>query len=325
YSNYSVKKLKVDLTVLGFVVSKNPNNNFGPATERTVKEFQKAYKLPQTGVADTKTLIKIDELLDSVLRRGTKNNDVIKLKKDLAKIGFIVSSNPNTVFGPTTEKMVKSFQKYYGLDVTGIVNFETDQKIKAILSTYYQNGHKHSNVIKLKNNLEKLGFKVSNNPNERYGPTTRKRVREFQKFYSLTENGIADEVTLNKIDKLLETPMKKGDYRKDAILFKEKLKKLGFVVSSNPTPAYGPTTEKTVKNFQKYYKLKVTGTANDETISKLDSILNTNVQNGKKHLDVIQFKDNLEKLGFKVSNNHNQAYGPTTTRKVKEFQKYYSL
>src|SRR5699024_2563935 len=120
---------------------------------------------------------KINDLLENSLSRGQKNNAVLNMKQDLAEIGFAVSSNPNTNFGPSTERTVKEFQKYYGLKETGVVEEKTFQKIKEILASPFQSGESHQDVIQLKRDLERLGFKVSSNPNTRYGPSTTRKVR----------------------------------------------------------------------------------------------------------------------------------------------------
>src|SRR5690625_3621794 len=223
---------------------------------------------------------------DIILQKGDSNPEVKKLKKKLALIGFVVSSNPNNNFGPSTERKVREFQEYYGLTVSGVVDYQTQNKINEILDSPYHNGRSHESVIQLKKDLERLGFKVSNNPNTRYGPTTERKVREFQSFYNLIDNGIADEVTLAKIQELLNTPMKRGDYRKDVIFLKEQLAKLGFVVSNNPNPSFGPATERVVKEFQAYYGLTQSGIADSRLLEKIDSLLDNALKRGSKNSSV---------------------------------------
>src|SRR5699024_3733244 len=100
----------------------------------------------------------------SELKKGDNNANVKKLKQDLAKLGFVAAPNPNGYFGVQTEKKVKEFQTYYGLKSTGIANKATLDKIKAVLASPLQKGISHNDVIKLKQDLDTLGFKVVNNP-----------------------------------------------------------------------------------------------------------------------------------------------------------------
>ncbi|MED1672588.1 N-acetylmuramoyl-L-alanine amidase, partial [Pallidibacillus thermolactis] len=72
---------------------------------------------------------KIDDMLSSPYRVGQSSPQVKMLKLDLAKLGFIVSSNPNNDYGPQTERVVREFQKHYGLRVNGIADEVTLEKI----------------------------------------------------------------------------------------------------------------------------------------------------------------------------------------------------
>src|SRR5699024_10745423 len=150
----------------------------------------------------------------SDLKKDDNNANVKKLKQDLAKLGFVAAPNPNGYFGVQTEKKVKEFQTYYGLKSTGIANKATLDKIKAVLASPLQKGKSHNDVIKLKQDLDTLGFKVVNNPNKYFGVQTEKQLKAFQKKHGLAISGIAEEVTLKKIESLLKTQstdLKKGD------------------------------------------------------------------------------------------------------------------
>ncbi|RNA67584.1 peptidoglycan-binding protein [Alteribacter keqinensis] len=317
--------LKENMAKLGFVVSATPTPQYGPSTERTVRELQSYYGLSVTGSVGEETWSKIEEVLNSPLQNGQNHADTIPLKEKLSMLGFHVSDNPNTAYGPSTERQVRAFQHYYGLRENGIADHPTLDRIDEILSSPLQNGRNHSDVITLKENLSRLGFHVSDNPNTAYGPSTESRVRDFQAFYGLRENGIGDEVTLAKMNDLIQTPMRIGDYRQDVVLLKENMAKLGFVVSANPTPQYGPTTERTVRELQAYYGLSVTGGVDQEAWSKIEDILNSPLQNGRSHPDTITLKENLSRLGFHVSDNPNTSFGPATERQVRAFQREHGL
>ncbi len=207
----------------------------------------------------------------------------------------------------------------------GIVYKETTDTINNILSSPFQKGKSHQDVISLKKDIAKLGFKVSNNPNKNFGPSTEKKVKEFQKYYKLMSNGIVDPITKNKITELLSTPMKKGDKRKDVINLKLNLAKLGFKVSNSPNENFGPTTEGKVKEFQRYYGVNETGIADKNTFSMINEILSSPFQNGKKHKDTIQLKKDLEKLNYGYFKYKNSSYGPQTKGVVEKFQKSQGL
>src|SRR5690625_4531460 len=196
-----VVKLKENLTLLGFgSFPSSPSKNYGSVTEGVVKDFQLYYGLKVTGNGDKKTLEKIDSLTSSSYQNGEKGTHVVKLKEDLTQLGFNFPENPSKTYGDVTEKKVREFQKHYGLTINGIADEETLAKIESLISSSYKNGEKGTHVVKLKEDLTQLGFGFPKNPSKSYGDVTERKVREFQKYYGLTINGIADVKTLEKIE-----------------------------------------------------------------------------------------------------------------------------
>jgi len=252
---------------------------------------------------------------------GDRHKDITQLKKDLIKVGF-GGMNVNDLYGSYTAKRVKDFQNYYGLKTTGIANQETQTKIKSIANSSLQEGKRHSNTIQLKKDLNKIGF-GGMNINNLYGNFTAQRVSEFQKQYGLVVNGITDEVTLAKIKSLANEIFEQGDRHDKIIQLKKDLNKIGFG-GMNVNDLYGSFTEQRVKEFQKYYGLKETGIADEQTSSRINSIANSPLQEGKRHTNTIQLKNDLIKTGF-GGMNVNDLYGSFTAQRVSEFQKHYGL
>src|SRR5690625_2286895 len=135
---------------------------------------------------------------------GERNSEVLKMKKDLVKIGFGSHwKNPTTYYGPDTEKVVRDFQKYYGLAVDGVMGDKSLLKLEETLSSPYQRGNRSEAIKSIKQDLVKLGFGSHwTNPTTYYGADTEKVVREFQKKFVLPVSGIVDEITLAKIEEL---------------------------------------------------------------------------------------------------------------------------
>src|SRR5690625_33710 len=252
---------------------------------------------------------------------GDRHKDITQLKKDLIKVGF-GGMNVNDLYGSYTAKRVKDFQNYYGLKTTGIANQETQTKIKSIANSSLQEGKRHSNTIQLKKDLNKIGF-GGMNINNLYGNFTAQRVSEFQKQYGLVVNGITDEVTLAKIKSLANEIFEQGDRHDKIIQLKKDLNKIGFG-GMNVNDLYGSFKEQRVKEFQKYYGLKETGIADEQTSSRINSIANSPLQEGKRHTNTIQLKNDLIKTGF-GGMNVNDLYGSFTAQRVSEFQKHYGL
>ncbi|MGG1572285.1 peptidoglycan-binding protein [Fictibacillus sp. NRS-1165] len=135
-----VYELQSNLKDLGFY-SYSLDRIFGKRTEAGVKSFQKAYKLPVTGAADSKTLAKLsaevkkkkDEQApppSTGLRLNSVGPQVYQLQSNLKALGFYTYKMDN-IFGKMTESSVKSFQKAYKLPVTGVADSRTIEKITA--------------------------------------------------------------------------------------------------------------------------------------------------------------------------------------------------
>src|SRR5690625_6715954 len=119
--------------------------------------------------------------------------------------------------------------------------------MKSLLSSSYQNGERGTHVVKLKQYLHDAVLIFPKNPSTGYGDVTEKRVREFQKYYGLTINGIADEKTLAKIESLLSSSYQNGERGTHVVKLKEDLTRLGFVFPKNPSTGYGDVTDKRVR------------------------------------------------------------------------------
>ena len=98
------------------------DGDFGPGTEKALKEFQKTKGLAVDGIAgpDTFAAIGLPELI--LLRRGVKGAQVKKLQEALG-----ISADGS--FGPGTEKAVMEFQAKNGLTADGMAGPETLAKV----------------------------------------------------------------------------------------------------------------------------------------------------------------------------------------------------
>src|SRR5690625_88946 len=310
-----VIELKNNLDKLGYG-GITVTNYYGSFTEKRVKQFQKYYGLKVTGEADQATLSKIASLLPNPLSKGKRHKDTIPLKKDLNKLGYGGITVTN-YYGSFTEKRVKQFQKYYDLKVTGEADQATLSKIASLLPNPLSKGKRHKDTIPLKKDLNKLGYGGITVTNY-YGSFTKKRVKQFQKYYDLKVTGEADQATLSKIASLLPNPLSKGKRHKDTIAFKRNLNNIGFG-GITVTNYYGSFTEKRVKQFQKHYGLKVTGKGDEATLSEVNKIVSSPMQFGKRHPETVDLKKRLNSIGYGGITVTNY-FGKFTEKRLKEFQ-----
>ncbi|WP_425311625.1 peptidoglycan-binding protein [Oceanobacillus oncorhynchi] len=319
--NASSKTLKENLKSLGYLTLSNPNNYYGVQTEKAVRAFQKDNGLAQSGIADKITLDKIKAELNKVPQKGIRTKEVKKLKEDLNRLGFTSFPNPNNYFGVQTERGVRNFQKQFGLTVNGTADQTTLNKIEEVLNSSLQRGKSNASSKQLKENLKSLGYLTLSNPNNYYGVQTENAVKAFQKDNGLTQSGIADEITLEKIKTELNKVPQKGTRTGQVKNLKENLNRLGFTSFPNPNNYFGVQTEKGVRGFQKQFGLAVNGTADQTTLNKIEEVLNSSLQRGKSNASSKQLKENLKSLGYLTLSNPNNYYGVQTENAVKAFQR----
>ncbi|UOE93832.1 peptidoglycan-binding protein [Alkalihalobacillus sp. LMS39] len=361
----SVIQLKIDLDQAGFKVSDNPTSYFGSVTEQKLKEFQEANGLLADGIANEETLAKLLEIIAAnevesevevevetneptsvvaattpVLQNGVRHRDVVDLKINLEKAGFQVPGNTTDFFGPQTEARVKEFQRAFGLTADGVAGPATLSKLNEVISSLgtvplLRNGVRHPAVIELKINLEKVGFQVPGNTTDFFGSQTEAKVKEFQRAYGLTADGVAGPATLNKLDEAVSTlaitPLLRNGVRHPAVIeLKINLEKVGFQVPGNTTDFFGSQTETQVRAFQRVYGLTVDGIAGPLTLQTLDEVVVTSanaplLRNGVRHPSVITLKVNLSRLGFTVPGNTTDFFGAQTETMVRSFQRTHGL
>lgn len=195
-------EFKKKLTSLGYGnFPAEPSARYGPVTEGIVKAFQQDNSLAVTGVANIPTQNEMARLLEVVYQDGDDENSITEMKKKLTSLGFgNFPEAPSTRYGPVTKGVVKDFQQYFGLAVTGIMNERNMDVLSSNASTELQNGNSSGEIRGLKIQLTNAGFgNFPANPSNNYGPVTEGVIKEFQQHYNLIDNGIADSVTLQKL------------------------------------------------------------------------------------------------------------------------------
>src|SRR5690625_5191962 len=91
-------------------------------------------------------------------------------------------------------------------------------------------------VIELEEDLKELGFASNEESTEKFDEDTKESIKSFQSYFDLEVNGKANEETLNKIDDILSSPFREGEYHEETIKLKKLLKSLGYWDTSSPTP-----------------------------------------------------------------------------------------
>ena len=140
--------------------------------------------------------------LASGLKEGDKNDNVLKVQKQLSSLGYY-DGKKDGVFREDLKHAVKHFQNANGLKVTGEVNGETRKALdggKAITRTEYdkrralKSGDSGDAVKHLQKQLKDLGY-YDGKIDGKYGSAVEKAVAAMQKANDLKATGNADEKT----------------------------------------------------------------------------------------------------------------------------------
>src|SRR5690625_2185592 len=315
--------LKEKLEFLGFG-SFNMTDLYATQTEQAVRNFQSYYDLNVDGIVGEETSAKLKEIAQATepFQNGKRHADTVTLKEYLYVLGFWDNKSGTTLYGPQTERAVRSFQESSDLNDSGVADPVTWEVLVEKATAPLQNPMYRDDVIPLKEKLEFLGF-GSFNMTDYYGPQTEQAVRDFQRSYGLTVDGIVGDATLQKLDQVANGPLRNRMNRQDVIPLKENLQHLGYG-SFNMTDLFASATEAAVRAFQSdyqdYYDLSVNGIADSDTVSALEEIANTPFQNRNRHSETRTLKDYLYVLGFWDSKDGTNLYGNRTEQAVREFQ-----
>jgi len=138
----------------GELPSNAPTGVFSARTEENVREFQRYFNLPQTGIINEETWNRIvsvyysllqnfpeeEAVLESYpgepLRQGSEGENVLYIQKALNSIRNVISGinyvSEDGKYGPATAAAVRQFQTFFSLTPDGIVGPQTWRRIAEI-------------------------------------------------------------------------------------------------------------------------------------------------------------------------------------------------
>lgn len=209
-----------------------------------------------------------------------------EFRSALYGLGYNIPQVGGTLSDPRTQQAIRSFQRQQQLPVSGQANPQTQDALAEI-------------IINLQENLNTVLQPERLLPeNQFYGPLTQELVREFQKQFNLPVTGIANGEVRILLDEQAsqrssrdanvrmvgsnspqarENSASNGVLYADVAQFRQVLIGLGYDI-----PERGPlddtATERAIRDLQREYELRVTGTANEATQKKAAMVVK-NLQN----------------------------------------------
>ncbi|MFD1020157.1 peptidoglycan-binding domain-containing protein [Thalassobacillus hwangdonensis] len=282
-TDWKIIELKMKLNWLGFGRSKL-TSKFGEYFRAQVEHFQDQYKLPISGVIDETTHQKITNEFFNTYRDAAQSDHIKELLKALKKLGFIDKfEDPSPA---ELKNHLIDFQLHYGLEASGVFNEATFKTMAEILSSPLQEGKKGQEILRLKKLLNDVGYgriKLTT----KFGKLAEQKLTKFQEDYGLPISGIADELTLAKLEKALKV--------KERLIYKNYPMTLQEVMDSRQSKgiidkdALLIDPNKSINDTKKKYLFLDLSQTNATTAHSLNKLLESNdilARSGKKLLEV---------------------------------------
>ena len=271
---------------------------YGLATRSAVMSFQTDNGLLSNGKASGETFELLSEIAQPVgvsayteVTAESSEADIMAVQQALADLGYMSAENLTGYYGSITQNALTSFQKQLGLSQTGEADEQTVQMLNYIVEyrgisgsaqpkyATLNPGDTSEQVNQLQEALKKLGY-FSGSTTDYFGEKTEEALRDFQSYVGLSDTGIANSRTQDKLYtlaakmpstlksyKLLEQEDESVAVRR----LQSGLKELGYF-SGNVTSYFGSKTYESVRKFQRANGLTVTGKADIATQRLLFSL-----------------------------------------------------
>ena len=116
-----VMELQKRLIQLGYLEIDEPTEYYGSSTEYAVTLFQRQHELEADGIAGEQTLSLLysDDAQKYTLKEGAEGRDVKMLQEQLVELGYLDSSEVDSVYGEVTQAAVMAFQQRNRLTADG--------------------------------------------------------------------------------------------------------------------------------------------------------------------------------------------------------------
>lgn len=306
----AVRQVQQLLLDAGVTVVGGADGVFGAQTRAALASFQSAKGLQASGSVDQATL---DALQSSQgggggqhgvsnggggggqsssmvgVGLGSTGEGVKLVQQALVSAGYTVDGGADGVFGPATERAVKSFQGSNGIARTGKVDERTAQALMTILGKAapgtsnagyvgLQAGAAGAGVQTLQKRLLELGIEVRGGADGIFGPATAQAVKSFQTSQGLEATGKVDQATADKLAN--PTPVTQppassdgyaeyGETGQRVLTLQAALVKAGVPLRGGVDGSFGSGTAAAVMEFQRLKGLPMTGKVDGATAAAL--------------------------------------------------------
>jgi len=290
----------------------------------------------------------LSEPVDTEYLVDMTSEQVIRLEQRLSELGFF-SGEGDSTYDADTRAALESFQQANGLEVTGLADSATLERLDSADAVSRQDylsrfagayarmaplsvGASSNDVLVMQRHLKDIGY-FSGEPSGEFDDATRQAVESFQMVNSLPITGVADGATLMRLMAdspiawtafLSEMSAGEGDTGLNVYVLQSRLAQMGYFTGSR-TACFGELTRQAVQRFQQDSGLEVTGRADTATWAAIYSragaadVPTDAMKFGDSGENVRAVQTRLNALGF-YDNALSGEYGYATETAVRLFQ-----
>ena len=290
----------------------------------------------------------LSEPVDTEYLVDMTSEQVVRLEQRLSELGFL-SGGGDSTYDAETRAALESFQQANGLEVTGLADDATLERLDSADAVSRQDyltrfagayaqmatlemGVASNDVLVMQRHLKDFGY-FSGELNGDFDDATRQAVESFQMVNGLPITGVADGATLMRLMAdnpitwpafLTEMSAGEGDTGLNVYVLQSRLGQMGYFTGSR-SASFGELTRQAVERFQRDNGLEVTGQADAATWAAIYSHssaadMPTDVmKTGDSGENVRAVQTRLNALGF-YDNAMNGEYGYATETAVRLFQ-----
>lgn len=355
-----VQEVQSMLKSLGYYTG-DITGNIGNKTENAVEAFQKANNLSADGVPGPNTYARLQSVYKnkggssissgSGLRLGSSGADVRNMQQDLTTLGYYWAEVTGN-FGEKTRDAVKRFQEKNNLTADGVAGSDT---LNAIAAAMRKGGYTSSSTVPtgaslslntkseavraMQEALKKLGY-YSAEITGNFGSKTEAAVKEFQRDYGLTADGVAGTKTLQAINDAQKSgssgsitgqTLRLESTGETVRALQRDLMALGYY-TGDITGHFGEKTKTAVSKFQRAKGLNNDGVAGPSTLNAIVTALGntgslassgaasaSSLRPGDTSDQVRDMQERLTRLKYYYG-EITGSYGNLTEKAVRKFQ-----
>ncbi|MDZ8056506.1 MAG: peptidoglycan-binding protein [Aulosira sp. ZfuVER01] len=288
-------------------------------------------------VAITLGILSITGQTLALQKLGSNGSEVANTQTCLKKLGYF-RGPVNGNFGSITQQAVIAFQQAKKLPADGVVGISTQQALQQAcqsrtvnrnVNTNLQLGSRGSEVVKLQQRLQRLGY-FQGPITGYFGPQTQQALIRSQQPARVRTNASAPrsvpQATLNRPSQGGNYPLlSQGNQGQEVTRLQQRLQQLGYL-KTNPTGNFGPLTRDALIAFQRNSGITANGITDQQTWNRLLSYSPAVLPNttSLSVQQVRELQEHLRDLGY-LKANPTGNFGPMSTDALIRFQRDYQL